>query len=366
MLLIGITFGKCELKAHEAFEIEEVPLSVTHVDVKWESVLQAGIRRAVSTPGFAVFTDGRDAWIKRSGRDLVPLAEEYELPKGFDYYGRLGVAGEKVVASVGWYPEERLDSDKAAPGGGYRAGPDPMGLLVISPSNAEYVPYVEVTSAAYVPDSTDKSPVPDTLLPSFQSCFWTGSRLLIGAYGYLASIDLFAKTAELIDFDGMSEINRMAIFKDGDAYWVSCHEGGAVGAWITKLAGSRFDRFCLLEFCNGDLYPDTYLRYKGKLLTSSMAGIVEIDEKNKKYVHYQLSDNRWYMASYDARIIDGELWAEKEDGLVRFDLDENAATIYHLAELDQDQYMYAAVYFDDAWYLAVSDELVVIKSKPSR
>lgn len=341
----------------------EVPLTVTHRVVSYEPVLRKPIRDIAQTQRFIAFSDHRDLWILQPGQPLSRLADRLHLPDGFDWYGTLCAAGDKLAASVGAYPEEQRRRELETPRGAYRGGPQPVGVLVFTENEARLVQEFPVDSVDPRVRLPFGEPPPRQIRPWIQSCHWDGTALIVGAYGLLARLDLRSDSARLLDLDAELEFNRKAILAEKDALWVSLDEGGASGGCVEKLRGKEASRYCLLGYNNSELDPDAILKHQARLLTSSLAGIVEIDERAGAYVHYQLNSDRSQMRVFELAVIQDQLWAIREDGFVRFNLPFRAATHFRLEGEEISNDIHGLTYFNGIWYVATEDMLVAVKSR---
>ncbi len=338
--------------------IVEVPLSVTRMQVQSQKILPHPIAHIIITREFALFLSNRVAWIKLPGRNLVPLSEVAPLPKGFDWYETGCAAGDVVVVGVGSYSEEQRNQDLSVPRGGFVAGPDPAGALVVklNPPGVELVPRFRVAGHRRVPEGIE---IPAFVTPLFESCSWADGALYVGAHGYLLRLDLNTRTAEVLEADGKLEINRPGIWKEGKTIWYAADEGGMDGTWVTKLQGQSETQYQVLNYYL--TAPDSILKYKNHLLTSSLAGVVEIDEEAQTYRHYTLTEDRARMRVYGLSVLIGELWGLREDGWVKFDLDKRAATLFQLEGKDASNNILSIGFVDASWYVGTDRELVKLK-----
>lgn len=112
---------------------------------------------------------------------------------------------------------------------------------------------------------------------------------------------------------------------------------------------------------DGYVSADSIVRYGGRLLTSSLAGLVEIDEKKNAYIHYQLTKDKKTMAIYKLNIINKELWAVRDDGWVRFDLDHKLATLFRLGGEKASNNIRSMGCFEGNWYVGTDKELVMLQ-----
>ena len=62
-------------------------------------------------------------------------------------------------------------------------------------------------------------------------------------------------------------------------------------------------------------------------------------------------------------VLNGELWAVREDGWVRFELRRGAATHFRLAGNHVSDRIYSLGYFEDTWLIATEDALVAVKPR---
>ena len=354
------------LFANDEFKVVEVPLLVTRQYVLFKTFLPSPIRFIVTAREFAAFVSNREVWIKTRGRDLVELSKVVTLPKGFDWYQSASLAGDKLVLGVGNYTEDRRQKDMKASRGEYVEGPREAGILIVqlNPLKATFVPEFKVVVKPVLPPLPPGTPVeaqgmflaPDLLTPSVQSFLWDGKDLYVGGYGQLAKLNLDKKTAEILEYDVGLTVNRTSLWKEGGVLWYTADEGGLDGAWIERIERGRATRYRLLNYYL--TVPDAILRYENRLLASSLAGVVEIDEGKKIFTHYKLTEDKTKMRVYKLSAIEGGLWGLREDGWVKFDLPKKSAIHFQLKGSNVSNNIYAIGYFEGQWFIATEQELV--------
>lgn len=349
--------------ADEKFNIQEVPLAVERKTVRHKKAIPGFVRKIIVAREYAAFVSDRTVWIKFHKKKPVPLSKLVSLPPGFDWYETACAVGEQLLISVGNYSEQQRLQDLETGRGGYVEGPRPVGMLIASfhPAEAALISLVNVEKQPSA--AAKESAVPEAIRPKFQSCFSNGKDLYLGEYGSLARLDLESMTAELLEFDAELMINRVSIWKEGGTLWYAADEGGAGGSWIEKLdvsgpAAKKISNYTLLN--EGMTLPDSILRFKGRLLASSLAGVVEIDEANKMFIQYRLTNDPKTMRVYKLSVIGDQLWGLREDGWVRFDLDKKKAVHYRL-EGDGSNNIQSLGYFDGEWFVGTDREVVRIR-----
>lgn len=353
------------------FKIKEVPLTVARKSVKFDVFLEFPTPDIVFRENYAAFFTARKAWIKLKGKKLIPLEKFVKLPKGFNWHEG-AFAGDDLIISVADYTEKQLKKDMATSRGGFVAGPDPVGILVveIDPPGAKLIKSFKVDEKSRI--GSDKSnfredykDIPEDMLapkeitPVVQSFWQEGKYLYAGNYGSLLKLNINEETAEIIELDEML-INRVGLWKEGKTLWYLADEGGMDGAWIEKLEGKKSWSFRLLN--EAYIYPDRILRYDGRLLTSSGAGVVEVDEADKTYIHYQFGKDKKKMGVFKLGVINGALWGVRDDGWVRFNLKNKSATHYRLEGKGVSNSVQSVALFDGKWYIATDKQVVVLKS----
>lgn len=364
VLTLVIALGTGTSYASDELKIIEIPLKVKHQNVSFKRLLSGPVYQIVSTPKFMAFNSNRNIWIKRSGENLKLLSDLVDVPQDCDWYQFMCFADNKLVISAGNYSEEQRKKDSEASLGGYIAGPRAEGIMIVevNPPKSKFVKEFKVVKN---PTSASKNlseiPVPETIVLGMQSCLWDGENLYIGNHGFLTEVFLDANEAKLIEYDsGLIELNRKALFKEGETLWVAEDEGGLDGGGIKKLHRNKQTKFFrLLNYPYTD--PGSILRYKGLLLTSSLAGLVQINEKQNAYIHYQLTKDKKKMAIYNLVIINNELWAVRDDGWVKFDLTSKSAILYYLKGAGVSNNIQSIAYFEGDWFIGTDKELVMLE-----
>lgn len=346
--------------AETPFRVREVQLAVEHRQVASEVLLPEEILEIVSGPRFAAFRSDRGVWIKLKDQPLRPLSKLVELPQGFDWYELLCVAGDQLVIALSQYPEERRRAEDESAIGEFRTGPHAVGYLVVDfhPLRSTFLDRLKITSRPRPEEGSEEDGASPDTLPSettlgMQSCYWDGKSLYIGDFGSLARVDLKARTVDLLEEDG--EVNRMSIFKEGDAIWYAAFFDSP---WVEKWEAreSRQKRF---ELLNDYVEADVVLKHEGRLLTSSNAGLVEIDEAKRTYIHYRSTKKREDGYLFGLTPLDGRLWAMRDDGWVELQIAKKRAVYHHLQ--GQTGTINAIGVFEGVWYVATSTNLVRLK-----
>lgn len=185
-----------------------------------------------------------------------------------------------------------------------------------------------------------------------QSCVWDGRRLYVGDYGALARVDLDAGSVELLEEDELG-VNRMSLVKDGSDLWYAAFADWPSVERCTPRGGTSF------SLLNQEmLEPDMLLSHRGRLLASSPAGIVEIDEPKRSFVQYRLLDDPEALGIYGLTLQDRKLLGARDDGWVELDLRGRRATHYRLDGPGADNRVLAIGWFDGDWYLGTGSGLV--------
>jgi len=364
LLTLFIALGTGTSYASDELKIIEIPLKVKHQNVSFKRLLSEPVYQIVSTPKFMAFNSNRKIWIKRSGEKLTNLSDLISLSQECDWFQFMCAAGNKLIIAAGNYSEEQCKKDSEASLGGYIAGPRAEGIMIVE-VNPPKLKFVKEFKVVKNPTSASKNlseiPVPETIVLGMQSCLWDGENLYIGNHGFLTEVFLDANEVKLIEYDsGLIELNRKALFKEGETLWVAEDEGGLDGGGIKKLHRNKQTKFFrLLNYPYTD--PDSILRYKGLLLTSSLAGLVQINEKQNAYIHYQLTKDKKKMAIYNLVIINNELWAVRDDGWVKFDLTSKSAILYYLKGAEVSNNIQSIAYFEGDWFIGTDKELVMLE-----
>jgi hypothetical protein len=349
--------------AGSEFETTNVPLSTEVVKVAAEKVLPSGVNQILVGKDYAIFKGNREIWIGYRGKPLKPLSSFATVPRPLNWYQSVCQAGDVLVIGVADYPEEQRRTELATAQGGFRAGPRPMGLLLVKlkPFSMEFVRKFRVTS---VPESGQFVGLPpefavsyrpgEEIEPDLQSCWWDGKELLIGAYGYQASLDLTNKTARMLEEDGLS-FNRPSMLMRKQALWMVMDEGGAGGTSVSVSADNHSASFDVP-------LATTYalLEHNGTVFAATSAGVAEIDEHKRKIRVYRISMTEDGSAVYALCSYKGELWGVADRGVARLNLDRKTATFveYDAGLSSEPASVVANVYGD--WCVGTADALLVV------
>jgi hypothetical protein len=355
---ILLLFPKTPTPAQDDFTNVEVPLSTTTNFVQFDKILSSPVSQIITNQRFAVLLSARSAWIMRAAGKPVPLGEFAALPPGFDWYERGCVAGNRIAIGVANYSKKQEQEDESKQRGDFVMGPEPAGVLVVNldtPSITLVAKYRVISR----PPGTSLEDVPKVITPGLESCLWSGSGLYVGDFGHLFLLDLSNRTAEVIQFDGPLGISKTSLWKEPGALWYTADSGGAEGTWVVELKGETERDYSPLNYyltC-----PDSILRFNGRLLISSMAGVIEINTRSRRYYHYKLSEDKSEMAVHGLSAINGGLWGTTEYGWVKFDLDRKAASIFRLEGLDVSNNIEAVGFFSGRWFVGTDRELARVR-----
>jgi len=338
------------------FKIKTVLLRVTHRPTAIKEILGEPINDIVVGPKFAVFKSNRKLWVRFPGNDITPLSDVVSLPDNFDWYEAVCIAGDQLIASVGNYSEEQRHEEMNKPVGSFIAGSSRVGLLVIDLKLRKYKLIQDARIVGRPPKTYTDPDEKNSLVPSFQSACYDGKELYAGAYGFLYRLNLDTAEAWIIEEDELED-NRPWIFKEGETIWSATDSGGD-GASVRKTRNKESTDYFLL---NTDyISPDRVVRFGKRLLTSSPAGIIEIDERTNTFIHYQFSRDKKRMGVYNLSLLNGSLWGVRDDGIARFDLQRNSAIHYRLGDGNKPAKVIALGVFDGKWYAATQKGLVII------
>ena len=336
-IIIGVVTISIAYASDNDPAIKEIDLKVDTRYVTHSVVLAEPVVKSAATRNYAVFASNRSIWLTEDGKKFstVEITEDY---KDDIWLGDLCVAGDRVVIAVSLYPEDQRQKELASALGAFRRGPQALGVLIFDGSTTRMISKFKVSGASrqvhddYKAMSADrKYSLPETVVPYIQSCHWDGKHLWIGDYGRLVKIDLEKDTAFLVENDMEMEFNRSAMMVNGNELWLLKDEGGAGGGCIDHIVSGKGREYCILGLNNNVVHVDAIINYKGRVLTSSLAGVVEIDVKKNRYAHYKLSPDKAKMRVYLIRQLDQQLWGLLEDGWISFDLQKNSAVKYRLA-----------------------------------
>jgi hypothetical protein len=179
------------------------------------------------------------------------------------------------------------------PVGAFIGGSSRVGLLIIDLKLRTYKLIQDVRIVGRPPKTYTDPYEKNSLTPSFQSAYYDGKELYAGAYGFLYRLNLDTGEAWIIEEDELSD-NRPWIFKEGETIWAATDTGGGEAS-IRKTRNNKSTDYFLL---NAEISADRVIRFGKRLLTSSPAGIIEIDERTKTYIHYQFSRDKKKMGVY--------------------------------------------------------------------
>ncbi|MDH5751794.1 MAG: hypothetical protein OEZ59_05190 [Deltaproteobacteria bacterium] len=380
LLMIGILLLLSSPGAPQAREVVldyavvRTPLRMQSIELPGEKLSAARVVQSVALPGAVIFRGEREVWVRREDGELKPLRSLVDLPQAFNYYTALCPLGKKVAVNVANYTPEQERKDREAPRGAYREGPREAGLLVISfqPLLVEYIPRFTVSPKPHSRDIPGlKNPEggfykrPDRIKPNVQDCAWDGKRLITSGYGQLLSLDLKSQTATLLALDIEYPYNRDALFLDGPDIWYSEDHGGIISGCLVRLRKDARKNFCLLNLDNAETVPDTILRHQGRMLTSSLAGVVEIDEKHERYIHYTIGEEPLRMRVYNISLHGGELWGEREDGWVRLDLDGARGELYRMAGAGRSNNVFSLLPLEGGWFVSTDEGVFLVRRPPA-
>jgi len=344
------------ISAQDNFKIRTVQLRVAHRSTAFKKILSEPTNDIVVSSKFAIFKSNRKLWVKFPGSDVTPLPELVALPNNFDWYEAVCIAGDQLIASVGNYSEEQYRKEKDKSVGEFIGGSSGVGLLIVDLKSRKYKLLQDVRIVDSPPNTYADPPEKNSLIPSFQSAYYDGKELYAGAYGFLYKLNLDTAEALIIEEDGLSD-NRPWIFKEGETIWTATDSGGD-GASIRKTRNRKSIDYFLLN--TDEISPDRVMRFGKRLLTSSPAGIIEIDERTKTYIHYQFSRDKEKMGVYNLSVLNGSLWGVRDDGIVRFDLQRNSAIHYLLSDDNKPVEVFAIGIFDGQFYAATQNGLMTI------
>lgn len=200
--------------------------------------------------------------------------------------------------------------------------------------------------------------------PVIQSCQATNSGMYIGFNGGLAHVDLQRLDAVMINQDEELPYNRNAILIEKNERWVMLDEGGLGAAYLEHTLTDTLFAHLILGISHHELLPDGIVRFEGDIYTSSLAGIVKIEEDLKRFTHYQLSQDPTEMRVYGVQTRANHLLGTREDGWVRLFPATARATLYRLEEgLSNNVYDVAEI--GDSIVVATEDGARILKRQSS-
>ena len=355
LALPALGAGDSTPAADRPFRVQEVRLTVKEKTRPFNLLLTEKIDQIVTAKRFVAFRAGRGLWVKLEDKPIRRLEQLVDLPSGFDWYEHACAAGDRLVVAVSVYPEEQRLHEEEVGMGGFRPGPQEAGFLVVDLRRQPSVRFLQSFRVTSRPEpglgEMDEPIVPDPEVKlGMQSCAWDGDHLYVGDFGALARVDLDAGTADLLEED-MLGINRTALVKDGRDLWYSAF---ADSPWMEKWTPRGTSR---LDLLNEAAEADSLLKHRGRLLASTAAGVVEIDEKRRTYVRYSLADGP---AVYGLTLQRRKLLGVQDDGWVELDLSDREAVRYRLEGPGADNRVLSIGFFDGDWYLGTVSGLVKV------
>lgn len=175
----------------EKFKTLEYSITTTSQEVNHKLVLDKAINKSAQTKNFIIFASNRELWIKKRNSKLVKLTIKNRVKHKFDWFVDMCASDERVFIQVSLYPEEQRVKENDSALGGFRKGPEAVGLLVVGQDKIDFVKEFKVVK------NYTKSPFKEesdwnikSINPEIQSCVWEGKTLLIGAGGVLARLDI--------------------------------------------------------------------------------------------------------------------------------------------------------------------------------
>ena len=347
----------------DGYAIKEIPLAVTYKKVDAKVLISDSIINSAVAREFAVFASHRKVWILSKTGKIYFINPQRFLPHRFDWFDSICNAGDRIVISVSRYPEEQQQKESNKPMDSVHAGAKPAGLVIVSGKGVSFIEKFNVVYVGNVLRKVGKdqfSQLPSQTIPSIQSCFWNGKSLLIGSLGLEAVLDIKKRRAEVLDYDSNRGFNRISIAQIGGSRWVALGRGGNFGGCVSEITNNKKKFHCLEGFSTPDLQPDKIVGFNQRVFISSLAGVVEILNSQKLYKQYQITSDPSTMGVYELKAINNEIWGNRDDGWVKFDLNNREATVYQFADQDTSNVIYELNYFNNKWYVSNKDALFEI------
>lgn len=311
--------------ACKAWTTKEIPLQAKRQTVRHHMAI-APVAKAqiIAGKGFVAFVGPRAVWVKIGKSPATPLQQHIKLPDDVDYF-QAAVADDALRISVASYPQTQQAKESKLSPAAFIRGPQDKGVVTIrfAPASIEHTPNWPVSSA---PPGLDLAePELQRYEGNIHAWFRTPQALYAAADGAILRFDKKGQAAYLWAEEMYTGFD--ALFVEGQDIWVSAQNENVNAIW--RLRGSDIETFDL-GHPQEWLYTNTILRWRQKLLTASLAGLVQIDESRCRYVHFTTSKDKTQRRIYGLVELGGELWAAREDGYIRFDLAKRQATIFSL------------------------------------
>lgn len=324
----------------------EVPLTVTIDTLSSKPLLDRFIHSMGTIGNTLVMVENRAIWVKKINEPSRPLVIDRA---DANWFGQICQLDNGLLISVGSYPEDRRLKEEQAPRGSFVMGPVPIGWLQLTGSDAS----IRAIDSIRFPHGHDVPPV-------FQSCQSTDTGMYIGFNGGLAHVDLDRLVAVMIDQDDELPYNRNAILIENDQRWVMLDEGGLGAAYLEHTLPDTTMAHWILGFSHHEVLPDGIVRFSDHIYTSSLAGIVKIEVEQKRFTHYQVSQNPTEMRVYGVKAMANHLLGTREDGWIRLIPSSGRATLYRLEDgLSNDIYDVAEV--GDSLIIATEEGARILK-----
>lgn len=297
----------------------------------------------------------------------------YESSKS-DWYTDAYLDDQFLIASLASYSEEQQKKDSSTSMGGFKRGPETVGIIIVDLNNKKQKLYrsfkvsnfEDFINKEQIKQDKQKASAANSnvekFTPSFQSALRDENYLYMAGYGQLTKLDLRNFKLELLKVDDFSFamlVTRECLYKDGNQIWYCANEGGLDGAWIVTLDLPTHKESKIYPLNYVYLYTNSILKYKGNIYCSSLAGLLEINEKGETVTHFKFGNDPKKMGVYSAQVIKDHIWANREDGVVKYDIENKKVMHYDFKNSEYSNDIYALHLVKDKLYIATKSEVLV-------
>ncbi len=332
LVLIVMVLTASANAASDNWKINEIQLTIVNNSINATLLLDQPIVEIIPCAQQQVLLSPRKAWIASQGKltalkELVP-----NVSPAFDWYKTAFCYGQNVFLSVSNYSEQQRQKDNSQPSGGFRRGPEDVGILLVNLKTKSSILYQDlpVKYSSRLSNDPDFKHYPKRMNPSPQSVAVYKDEIYIGCYGSLHRLLLDGPSLLCIEYDYGLSFNRQALLKRPLDLWVAYDEGGIGGTWIERKSQGKSFKYFPLNY--NMTIPDSIVSFRNQIFISSLAGLIRIDEKTKTYHHYQTTSNKKKMDIYELIVLDQKLYAQTRDGFITYDLSSNTATVHRLSD----------------------------------
>jgi hypothetical protein len=303
-----------DAKADEWWTITEMEMEVSNKKMAVEPVPGGNISvtRVLPAKSFIAFVNQDNIFIDR-GNGVFPLTETVELPPDIGQFTAAYAEGDKLFLGV-----KKLDT--AAP----------YGLLIVDivKKTSTHIPAFQVQVAGVAEGLREMSAPLITSMAYRSGMFGGKGQLFAGAKGGVAEIDIRKERLQFIISDPEKErIERPWLtLIDDDLWWLIRNSDSNLTALNQLRKGGGGSSYQLLN----DIYLNVHgvAQFGRRIVAATYAGLVEIDNKARQYVHYPTANISNRLEITHVAVNGGKLWASHGSNLIRYDLPRRKAIIH--------------------------------------